>query len=86
MDPILAALPGPLLSFIEDQLSNNEVSSDEELLDHFIANGLTRDQAQQALTYRQRYLINIYHIGFSPIRNPGLVLRFNPHVRDFEPE
>jgi len=50
MDPILASLPASLLSFVEDQLSNNDVSPDEELLDHFIANGLTDEQARQALT------------------------------------
>ena len=37
MDAILASLPTSLRRLVEDQLSNNEVSSDEELLDHFIA-------------------------------------------------
>lgn len=86
MDPILAALPVSLLSFVEDQLSNNDVSPDEELLEHFIANGLTEEQACQALTYRGRYRCNLYRTGFTPIRNPGVVLRFSPHARDFEAE
>ena len=43
MDPILASLPEPVRRLVEDQLSNNEVSSDEELLDHFISNVLTEE-------------------------------------------
>jgi hypothetical protein len=86
MDPILATLPASLLRFVEDQLSNNEVSSDDELLDHFITNGLTEAQARQALTYRDQYVGNIYLDGFTPIRKEHEALRFNPHSRQFEPD
>ncbi|OWJ93201.1 hypothetical protein B6S59_17370 [Pseudomonas sp. A46] len=86
MDAILAALPESLLVFVEDQLSNNEVSSDEELLEHFIASGLSGEQARHALTYRDRYRRDIYLQGFTPIRTPDAALRFNPHTRDFEPD
>ncbi|WP_175687253.1 hypothetical protein [Burkholderia multivorans] len=86
MDTILSTLSASLLAFVEDQLSNDENSPDDELLDHFIANGLTEEQARQALTYRSRYLCNIYETGFTPISNPGVVLRYNPHKRDVEPE
>lgn len=48
MDPILAALPASLLRLVEDQLSNNDVSSDDEPLDHFISDGLTEEQARRA--------------------------------------
>ena len=85
MDPILASLPASLLRFVEDQLSNNEVSSDEELLDDFISNGLTEAQARQALTYRDQYLVNIYLDGFTPILKGAQALRYNPHCRQFEP-
>ena len=50
MDPILAALSPSLLALVEGSLSNDEVSSDEEMLAYFIDNGLTEDQARQALT------------------------------------
>jgi hypothetical protein len=60
MDPILAALPASLLKLVEGSLSNDEVSSDEEMLGYFIDNGLTEEQARQALTYRDQYLNNIY--------------------------
>ncbi len=86
MDPILAALPASLLRLVEDQLSNNEVSSDEELLDHFASSGLTEAQARQALVYRSRYLCNIYREGFTPILKGSEALRFNPYSRRFEPE
>jgi len=84
MDSILASLPASLLSFVEDQLSNNDVSPDEELLDHFIANGLTDEQARQALTYRDNYSANIYLEGFTPIRKADEALRFNPATRQVQ--
>ena len=46
MDPILAALPASLLKLVEGSLSNDEVSSDEEMLGYFIDNGLTEEQAK----------------------------------------
>ncbi|QVX42031.1 hypothetical protein J4H89_23555 (plasmid) [Ralstonia solanacearum] len=86
MDTVLSSLPASLLFFVEDQLSNNEVSSDEELVDQFIINGLSGEQARRAVTYRDRYRCNIYPTGFTPIWNPGVVLRLNPHTGHFEPE
>ncbi len=86
MDAILASLPDSLLRFVEDQLTNNEVSSDEELFDHFVSNGLTEEQARQALTYRDRYLGNLYLDGFTPICKADDALRFNPYTRQFEPD
>ena len=63
MDPILAALPPALLKLVEGSLSNDEVSSDEEMLAYFISNGLTEEQARQALTYRDQYLnLSLIHI------------------------
>ncbi|ABM31149.1 hypothetical protein C8246_12370 [Paracidovorax avenae] len=85
MDPILSTLPRPLLAFVEGQLSNDETSTDEELQEHFVAHGLTEDQARQAVTYRAQYLSNIYLDGFTPITAADDVLRFNPDSRQFEP-
>jgi hypothetical protein len=82
----LPSLPDDLLRMVEDQLSNDESSDDEEMIAFFVEKGLTGEQAAQALTYRQRYLINIYRNGFTPIRNHGVILRFNPSAGDFEPE
>ncbi|AIN57407.1 MULTISPECIES: hypothetical protein [Pseudomonadota] len=86
MDLILAALSPSLLALVEGSLSNDEVSSDEEMLEYFISNGLTEKQARQALTYRDQYLNNIYLDGFTPITAVDEVLHFNPHTRQFEPD
>ncbi len=86
MDPILAALPASLLRLVEDQLSNNDASSDDEPLDHFISDGLTEEQARQALTYRDQYFVNLLLDGFTPIHKGSEALRFNPYSRQFEPD
>ncbi|WP_309601078.1 hypothetical protein [Burkholderia multivorans] len=86
MDPILAVLPPSLVKLVEGSLSNDEVSSDEEMLEYFINNGLTEEQARQALTYRSQYLNNIYLDGFTPITAADEVLRFNALTRQFEPD
>ena len=86
MDPILASLPTSLRRLVEDQLSDNEVSSNEELLDHFISDGLTEEQARQAQTFRDQYLANLHLDGFRPILQGSEALRFNPYSRQFEPE
>jgi len=86
MDPILAALSPSLLALVEGSLSNDEVSSDEEMLEYFISNGLTEEQARQALTYRDQYLNNIYLDGFTPITAVDEALHFNPYTRQFEPD
>lgn len=85
MDPMLTSLPDSLLRLIEDHLSNNEVSSDEELLKQFVDGGLTEAEARQALSYRNQYLTHIYLDGFTPIRKGREALHFNPHSRQFEP-
>ncbi|MBP0714248.1 hypothetical protein ABXK61_13095 [Burkholderia sola] len=85
MDLILMVLPPSLLEFVEVQLSNDEVSSDEEMLEYFINSGLTRPQAEQALTYRNLYLNNIYMLRQTPIRVGDQSRSFSPHLRWIEP-
>jgi hypothetical protein len=85
MDPILSSLSPDALRFVEDQLSNDESSPDHELFEHFVINGLTDEQARQAMTYRARYLGNIYLNGFTPIRKGAHARRYNPHSGRFEP-
>ena len=65
----LRALSNELMCLVEDQLSNNEVSSDEELCNYLTACGLTEGQAIEAMTYRDLYLIHSYANGETPIRN-----------------
>ncbi len=84
MDAILSSLSAEVLSLVEDQLANNDVSSDAELFEHFIQSGLDDMQAQHALSYRELYLCNIYREGFTPIRKGAQARRFNPYTRQFE--
>jgi len=85
MDTILSPLPPELLRFVEDQLANNEVSDDDELREHFIANGLSEEQAWRALTYRALYLRHVFLEGSTPILKGQEALCFNPHSRGWEP-
>src|SRR5690606_13805676 len=83
---ILAALPPSLLKLVEGRLSNDEVSSDEEMQEYFISNCLTEEQARQALTYRDQYFNNLYLYDITPITALDDALHFNPHNRQFEPD
>ena len=85
MDTILSSLPPELIRVIEDQLANNEVSDDDELREHFIANGLSEEQAWQALTYRALDLRHVFLDGFTPILTGQEALCFNPNSRGWEP-
>ncbi|MGE0371796.1 MAG: hypothetical protein AB7Q01_07900 [Gammaproteobacteria bacterium] len=84
MDAILSSISIAALRLVEDVLSNDESSSDDELLDYFIANGLTEPQARQALTYRSQYLCNLFLSGHTPILKGAQALRYNPHRGLFE--
>jgi hypothetical protein len=68
-ESLLRALSNELVCLVEDQLANNEASSDEELRNYFTACGLTDGQAIEALTYRDLYLIHSYANGDTPIRS-----------------
>jgi hypothetical protein len=85
MDAILSSLTPDQIVHVEDVLSNDDSSSEEELLHFFQTIGLTEAQAQQALTYRTQYLCNIFLDGRAPILMGEQALRFNPHRRQFEP-
>ena len=55
------------VAWIEDVLSNDETSSDAELLDYFVSNGLATDQADAVLRHRSDFLINIHLSGQGPL-------------------
>lgn len=84
MNPTLSSASDEVLRFVEDQLSNNDVASDEELHVLFITNGLTDAQATQALRYRSDYLLNIYLGGHTPIRAGDKAVRFDPHHQQLD--
>jgi len=84
LDPILSTITVDQFALIEDQLSNNEVSSDQEIHALFVESGLTEAQASQALTYRSRYGRHIYLKGHTPILRGDEALRFDPRTARFE--
>ncbi|WP_353980915.1 hypothetical protein [Salinicola endophyticus] len=83
---VFADLSEQQLFNIEDVLSNDEVSSDEELVDYFIEEGIPADAAKEAVAYRDRYLLNIYKAGHGPIREDRETLRYDPYQGAFVPD
>lgn len=83
MNPIFSNLSKQTLSNIEDQLSNNEVSTDEELVDLFIEElDLTLDQAETAIRLRDQYRIQIFLEGHGPLHQQDSVA-FEPLTKTF---
>ncbi|MAM55741.1 MAG: hypothetical protein CMN25_00175 [Salinicola sp.] len=85
MEPAFLALTETQLHTIEDLLSNDENSSDEELVTFFISEGIPEGSARQALTYRDRYLTTIYLNGHAPIRFERDARHYEPRLRRFVP-
>ena len=68
MDSKLESITLKQLSALEDILSNDDNSSNEELQRLFVDQfGLSEDQAEQGLTYRPPYSLNTYLQGHGPI-------------------
>ncbi|MBF8791600.1 hypothetical protein IRZ70_02120 [Pseudomonas monteilii] len=83
MNAIFRNLSKQTLANIEDQLSNNEVSTDEELVDLFIeALDLTLEQAEAAISFRDRYRIEIFLEGHGPLHQEKGVA-FDPLTATF---
>jgi hypothetical protein len=55
------------IHWIEGVLSNDEASTDEELVDYFQANGLTLQQARDVVSHRATYLDDIVIDGQGPL-------------------
>jgi hypothetical protein len=86
MNPIFNTLATAILDNIEDQLTNNEVSTDEELWDFFIEElDLTAEQADAAVALRPRYQGQIFLIGHSPLYQDKTV-SFDPKDKAFKPD
>ena len=83
-DSMFSSLSEHVLSFVEDQLSNNSVSSDEDLHARFTEHGLSQAQALQALRYRTLYQKYTFHKDHTPIRKNKHALRFNRDRMEYE--
>lgn len=68
------------VAFIEETLSNNEVSPDEELVELFVSEGIFEYQAIKCIEYRDLYLNNIFLNDDTPLRN-GSTSGFRPSLQ-----
>jgi hypothetical protein len=55
------------VAWVEDVLSNDEVSEDVELISYFVRGGLTQAQADSVVRHRDDYLRHIYLNGLGPL-------------------
>ena len=84
MNPIFNNLTTAVLDNIEDQLANNEVSTNEELWDFFIEDlDMTAEQADAAVALRSQYLGQIFMTGHSPLFQNDTV-SFDPNDKTFK--
>ena len=84
MNPIFKNLTQEILENIEDQLANNEVSTNEELWDFFVEElEMTAEKADGAVALRHKYLGQIFLTGHSPLFQDETV-SFDPNDRTFK--
>ena len=50
-----------LLKWVNATLQNDEASTDDELIAHFTNGGLTQQDAQKAVSQREKFLNDIYY-------------------------
>jgi hypothetical protein len=55
------------VEWVEDVLSNDENSTNAELVEYFQKQGLSRLQAESVLRHREDYLLNLYRTGEGPL-------------------
>ncbi|ETK24122.1 MULTISPECIES: hypothetical protein [Pseudomonas] len=84
MNPVFSNLTTAVLNNIEDQLANNDVSTNEELWDFFIEElDMTAEQADAAVALRPKYLGQIFLTGHSPLFRNDTV-SFDPNDKKFK--
>jgi len=84
MNPIFNNLTQEILENIEDQLANNEVSTNEELWVFFVEElEMTAEQADAPAALRPKYLGDIFLTGHSPLFQDETV-SFDPNEKKFK--
>lgn len=84
MDDIFKTLSHDQMINIEISFSNDEYSTDEALIEFFTNDlGLTKEQAEHALSFRQLYLDHIFASGHSPIFGKDGCLKYEVQSGDF---
>jgi hypothetical protein len=84
IDPILSSLNERVLHFVEEALSIDDATSDDELLKRLVLIGLTDVQAARAVLYRRHYHGARYLDGHTPIRKNKQAILFNPDRQQYE--
>lgn len=64
-------LDAKAIECVEDVLSNDENSTNAELVEYFLKQGVSRLQADSVLRHRENYLIRIYNVGKGPLWRPA---------------
>lgn len=83
MTSIFTNLSQNILEHVEEQLSNDDVSSNEEMIDFFITElGLSAQQAVAAVALRTQYLQAIFLIGQGPLHTASGQV-FDPVTKSF---
>lgn len=57
------------VEWVEDVLSNDENSTNAELVEYFLKQGLGRLQAESVLRHREDYLLNLYRTREGPLHS-----------------
>ena len=57
------------VEWVEDVLSNDENSTNAELVEYFLKHGVRRLQAESVLWHREDYLLNLYRTGDGPLHS-----------------
>lgn len=66
LDPELKSLTAAQKLLVNDSLLNDEESTDEELIHHFMEHGLSKDAADKALAYRDQAMMDPFFHLFNP--------------------
>jgi|JI8StandDraft_2_1071088.scaffolds.fasta_scaffold29397_3 hypothetical protein len=67
--PYRYGLDAKSVEWVEDVLSNDESSTNAELVEYFLKQGLSRLQAESVLRHREDYLLNLYRTGDGPLHS-----------------
>lgn len=85
MNPLFANLTPLILENIEDQLANNDVSSDEEMFDFLLEElGLSAEQAEAAIALRPQYQVTLFLTGQGPL-HLACTVEFSPASKTLAP-
>lgn len=83
MNPIFKGVREACLYHVEYQLTNDDESTDEELVEYFIEEfDLTRGQAEAAVGLRTQYLSQLFQEGHGPLHRVD-PLGFDPATRTY---